>query len=281
MTALIDREILLNVGGIEIRSRPFEDPNAPLLKVGFQTEMTSKREPNKSEIKIYNLNESNRTRFQEKGIPVILVAGYRSATSNLFNGALDFGSNTHDGLDWITTLQSGDAGRNNYRTARVNISLNGPVDATEVARQAAAALGINVGNLEEKLASGSLRETFTQFSNGVSLSGKAEKEFSKVIKSLGYSWSIQGGQLQILGPKDFIGTTPQLISNGTGMIGSPQPGEKGFVNVRSLIQPNLLPGNRIQIESKTTNGFFRIENATFTGDTWGQDWYADLEVKPL
>ena len=47
------------------------------------------------------------------------------------------------------------------------------------------------------------------------------------------------------------------------------------------MQADLEPGNRLQIQTEEVNGIFRSEKATYTGDTWGGDWYVDVECKPL
>ena len=64
------------------------------------------------------------------------------------------------------------------------------------------------------------------------------------------------------------------------MVGSPQPGENGIVEVRALLIPQLSPGRVVALSSRETSGFYRVEKVTYQGDTRGQDWYADLELKP-
>ncbi len=140
-------------------------------------------------------------------------------------------------------------------------------------------MGVAIGNLID--VTSSLRKTFTEFSNGVVLSGKVEKELDKIAKSMGLKWSMQDKQLLFLGRTQFIGTLISKLSAGTGLIGSPEPGEDGIVRVQAILQPNLLPGTRIQVDSKEVTGVYRIEKTVFVGDTWGDDWSADLECKPL
>jgi len=281
MTSLFNREITLNVGGTLIRSR-FDEQNRvlPTLKVGFKIEKTLKREPNKAEITITNLKESNRTKIQEKDVPTILLAGYVGATHQIFAGNIEFGQNRLLGRDWISKLQTKDGGKA-FRTARINRSFKKPAKATDILRVVGESLGIDLGNLLEKVSSGSIRETLSEWGNGMVLSGKSEQQFDKIARSMGFTWSIQDGALLLLGPNETIGPKAVVLSSGTGMIGAPEPGEKGFVKVKSLIQPDIIPGRQIQVISKTVNGFFRIEKATYTGDTWGSDWSVDIEGKPV
>lgn len=283
MAELFRREVSLNVGGTLIRTRFGRDKEAaPILKLAFKVVRSLKKEPNAAEISVYNLTKANRVAFQEEDIETELEAGYIDNVSQIFKGKLDFAENKLAGRDWVTTLQTSDSGKS-FRSARINTSIKGPANIGDVLQAAGSALGINVGNLAEKVREGSIRGALSEFTNGIVLSGKAEQVFDKVVKSMGYSWSIQDGQLQILAPTEVVREDAVLLRPGTGMIGTPEPGEKGFVKARSLLQPDLVPGRKFKIESVNddVNGFFRAEKCTFVGDTWGNDWYVDVEGKPL
>ena len=151
----------------------------------------------------------------------------------------------------------------------------------DVLRVAADAMGLKPGNLKRAIRRGSVRGNLSEFTNGIVLSGKADRVLDRVAKSMGYFYFIQNGQLMLLAPGDFNGSTATVISKETGMVGSPEPGDDGFVNVRSLVQPDLLPAYRINLIAKQANGFYRIERADYSLDTWGDDWFADLECSPL
>jgi hypothetical protein len=285
MGRLFDREVVLNAGGLRIASRSVEGLAQPTLRVQFKVVKSLKRDPNTATVTITNLNGDNRAALQEKGIPTILEAGYVDNVSQIFAGVLQFGSSVKNGTDFLTTIQTGDGG-DKYKTARINTSLKGPVDIKSVLQTAGEALGLNLGNLREKISQGSLRPALQEMTEGVVLSGKAEQVFTRIAKQMGYSWSIQDGQIQLLAPNEVIATSDAVLltavdGRSTGLIGSPEPGEKGIVKARSLLQPDLLPGRKVQIQSREIDGFFRVEKAVFTGDTWGSDWYSDIEAKPL
>lgn len=284
------RDVVITVGTLRIASRLLDTTREQLgisteeitniLKAEFNITKTLKKEPNKCELSIYNLKKSSRIAFQARKQQVVVEAGYLDNTSQLFSGTLEYASSVHDGLDWITTLQASD-GTKQMKSARINTSIKGPAKVKDVLSTAAAAMGLNPGNLARTVAKGALRGNLTEFTNGIVLSGKAEKVLGGIAESMGYSFSVQDGQLIFLGKNDSLGTTVPVISPSTGMVGSPEPGEDGFINVRTMIQPNLLPGHRIRIESASVQGFYRIEQTDFSGDTWGQNWYADLECRPL
>ncbi len=284
MTRLFDREVVINAGGLRLASRSEDGIAQPILRVVFKVVRTLKKDPNSADITIYNLNKDHRAQLQEKGIATVVEAGYADNVSQIFGGVLEFGSSTQQGTDWLTTIQTGD-GSDKFKQERINLSMKGPVGVGDVLKKAGESLGLNLGNLREKISDGSLRTDLQEFANGKVLSGKAEKVFGDLVKSMGYGWSIQDGQIQILGPKEVIDDTAIRLAvedgNSTGLIGSPEPGEKGAVRAKALLQPDLVPGRKVQIQSREVDGFFRIEKVMFSGDTWGAAWYSDIEVKPI
>ena len=287
---LFNRDLVLNVGGLRIATRLQDETReklglgnsevSTLLKIVFKITKTLKKEPNRAEIAIFNLRADNRAALQEKKQPTTLEAGYVGNISQIFSGDLDFADNRKDGRTWVTVLQAGD-GSQKYKSSRINTSLKGPVSLKDALTTAAKAMGLDLGNLEEAANSGSFRGQLKEFTNGLVLSGKAEQALDKIAKSMGVKWSIQDGALLFLGPGEFVGGEATVLSPGTRLVGSPEPGEDGFVKARSLLQHELLPGHRVKIESAAVNGFFRIEKSVFAGDTAGGDWYTDVECKPL
>lgn len=288
MAQLFDRDLILTVGNTEIRMRePGTNEPRPTLRVQFEVVKTLRKTPNEAKVAIYNLALQTRQALQEKDVPCRIVCGYVQADEvttgihQIFLGSLDYSRSTLQGTDWITTLQSSDGGRE-FRTARINTSLRGPVKVTDALRQASEALGLSLGNLQEKIQQGGIRAAFNELQNGIVLSGKAEQQVDKLVRSLGYEWSSQDGELLLLGTNETIsGATARVLSAQTGLIGTPEPGEEGRVKARALILPDLGPGNRVKVESRQIDGFYKIDSTTYRGDTWGQDWYCDLELRPL
>lgn len=290
---LFHRDFSINIGGIRIASRLFDETRQELglaineitdvLRVSFRIVKTTKKEPNKADISIYNLKEDNRVQLQSKEQEVILEAGYIENTSVIFKGQLSHGENVYNANTWVTSLQSAD-GQKQMQRSRINLSLKGNVSPGDALKKLAGAMGLKPGNLKDAIAKGSLREGFKGFQNGLVMSGKTEQQLHKLARSMGLTFSVQDGQLMLVGPRQFLGDQAILLSSATGMLGSPQAGEDGYITVRSYLQPLLQPFYRVKVESRTVNGFFRIEKSTFVGDSWGAgsgSWYVDLECKPL
>ena len=281
---LFDREVVLDVDGVRITSRaPDSRPDdiAAILRVQFKITKTSKKEPNKADITIYNLSQDNRTFLASRKDPVAtLEAGYRDNVSQIFKGDMGFVGSTLDGVDWVTTIQTVD-GAKAFKGSRANVSFKGPTKIEDVLNVLASSLGVDPGNVKDKVRTGSIRQVISDFKNGFAATGKAEKILDRVVKTMGYSWSIQDNELRIQAPNEPLIDEAITLGPSTGLVGSPEVGEKGKVKARALLQPQLLPTAQVSFDSFAVSGPYLIERVDFVGDTWGNDWFADIECVPL
>lgn len=252
----------------------------PMLRCAFKVERTLKRAPNKVELTVYNLSPEHRKALQKQHLPVAIVAGYVNNVHQIFAGDLVYAKSVKTGPDWITTLQAGD-GSKRMKLGRINKSLKGPATLGDSLNAIADELGLGKGNLADVISSGSLRSAFSGYKQGVSFSGKADDALDRVLKPMGYDWSVQDGQLQILAPDKARATQAYVLTPTSGMIGSPEVGDDGSLKVRAFLIPQLTPGQPVKIQSRDFNSFFRIDKTTFIGDTTTNDWFADLELTPI
>lgn len=281
MAELSNRDFAINLGGTLIASRTEDGQTKPILRVVFKVEKSLAKDPNTAEVEIYNLKESTRGLLARKGISTTVDAGYADGDPHtIFRGKLDYGATSREGSDWVSTFESTDGGKE-VRESRINISYK-QIGFGAAIREVASAMGLGLGNVEEKIAGGNIRGALESFSKGLVLSGQTAPQFDKLVKSFGFEWSIQDEQIILIEPAAYLDPTRAILLNpDTGLIGSPQAGDKGSVEARSLMIPSLQPGRKVRIESSLVNGFFRVERSVFVGDTWGQDWYTDIEAKPL
>lgn len=279
MGELWNRSFALNLGGTRVASETVDGARNELLRVTFKIEASLAKAVNTAAISVYNLAETTRAKVAVKGIATTLEAGYSGQSSQIFGGKLEAGKSAREGVDWVTSFQSTDGGQQ-LRAARINLSFK-KVSATQAFERVAGTLGLGLGNAVEKMRQGNIRGALEQFENGIVLSGPSQRELDRLARTFGYGWSVQNGQLQLLGPTDAIEPGDAIVLNSdTGMIGSPESGEKGIVEVRSLLIPQLTPGRVVVLEARRLSGNYRVEKVTFQGDTRGKDWYADLELKP-
>lgn len=280
MSELSHRDFSINLGGTLIASRTEDGEDKPILRVVFRVEKSLGKDPNTAEVAIYNLKEATRGLLSQKAIQTIIEAGYAGAAHVIFRGKLDYGATAREGTDWISNFESTDGGKE-VRDSRINVSFKS-VGFQAAILEAANAMGLGLGNVEEKIRGGNIRGALSEFGAGLVMSGQAAPQFDKLVRSFGYEWSIQDEQIVLLEPAGVLDPGNAIVlSSATGLVGSPQAGDDGTIEARSLMIPSMQPGRKVRIDSEFVNGFFRVERSVFLGDTRGQEWYTDIEVKPL
>lgn len=273
---LFKRKVTVTVNGLQVSG----------LRVAFEIDKTLEKQPNTCDLQIYNLSQSSQKQIQGTGVSVIVEAGYSdTGTGIIFAGPSRTIDHEKHGPDVVSRIQCGD-GETVYQFSRFVQSFAAGVQIADVIRAAAKATTLNLGNLED-----ALKLPFTGgktvFSNGFTASGRAVQVLDTLLKSAGFTWSIQQGAIQVLQGGQPVNPQAVLLTPATGLVGSPQyvsPDKKGFpskLKVKSLLQHQFRCGHVVAVKTDTINGQFRIEKLKFTGDTAGQDWYADLEVLPI
>lgn len=280
MNRLLKREIALTIA----RPQSFfvQLPNAVVvrnLRVTFDIEKNLKQDPNTCEVKVYNLSEASRGELQVKPLHIRLDAGYDGKTERLFEGDLRFSQSKRQPTGWETTLQVGDGDRA-HRYARINKSFASGVNVRDAIGEVAKSMGLKVpASIAEA------RELAAQFTSGLSLRGPSQAELAKLLRPHGFSHSIQDGRLQILRGSQAREVEAIVISQDTGLIGSPEfgtPDDKGgppTLSLKTLLKPAVSPGGLIVVESQAISGTFRVERVTHSGDTHGPEWYTAVEAK--
>lgn len=93
----------------------------------------------------------------------------------------------------------------------------------------------------------------------------------------------------MLGPEETNGPNAVVLDSESGLIGSPEQAESSGERVKhTIIKAKALlngrgfaPGKAVSLQSREFNGFARVEKVTITGDTHGQEWECDMELKGL
>jgi hypothetical protein len=253
--------------------------NVTGLRVTFSVAKSLKPEPNKAEISVYNLSEASRAQLEQlQEVPVQLDAGYEAGSSTLFLGTLRTALTVRDGPDLVTSLGAGD-GEKQIRSARVSVSVRKQTSADVVLRDVARALGVGEGNLADATKTLKFSTVGQLFAQGTVLTGNAAREMTHLCRSLGLTWSIQDGKLQLLPLATALAGAAVLLSPSTGLVDSPSVDNAGVLSARMLMAPDVFPGRLLVLDSERLKGQYRIESTTHVGDTHGSDWYIDLEAR--
>jgi len=248
------------------------------LDCTFRVKKSLKPEPNTCELQIFNLAEETR-RVLETATKLVLrlEAGYVDALAQLFLGEIRSAHSFRDGPDIVTEISTGDSEEEMYK-ARISFTVGPKVPSDTALRAIARALGVgegNVGTVAAKLKA----KGKAIFGPGTVIHGNAAIELDSFCKSADLEWSVQDGNLQILDRGKALESLDVFLTPDSGLIGSPTIDSKGVVACTALIQPDLVPGRMIRIQSLGVNGRFRIQEVEYVGDTSGTDWYANIHAK--
>lgn len=251
----------------------------------FKVEKTVKPEPNTCEVSIYNLSAEQRAQIEElrpkkgvkTGVPILIEAGYQeTGTSQIFLGDLRTVYSKREPADWVTTLETGD-GEKASGTARINVSFGPKTLPATALRAIVKALGVGKGN-SEKAVQALQRQGKVLFPHGVTLSGSAAFHMTNFCKSADLEWSIQDGALQILDRGKTLAGTAIRLSSRSGLVESPSIDQKGVLTCKMLMTPDVRPGSLLVLDALTVKGNYRVQKASYSGDTHGDDWTIEVEA---
>jgi hypothetical protein len=289
MSRLFDRDYVLRVDALEITR----------LDIAFRVQRTLKAHPNKAEIRVWNLNQEHRgeldrqrDRLGKKQTPVHveLEVGYAGSRHLIYSGDLTIVYSEHDGPDIVTYITSGD-GSVAWKTSRVNFGVSAGTQVKDTLKKIAKSMTLGKGNLDEVLRTASLPNVGATFSEGTTVSGAAREEFSRLADAAGFEWSIQNGVIQVKEKGKPLTQSAIRLTPESGLIGSPtvetsppNPGktkkQEKAVKCRALMIPGMVPGRKVQLESESFDGTYEITEVMYQGDTAGQEWGADLKLRP-
>ena len=263
------------VVSVQVGTRLIED-----LRMTFKVKKKIKKSLNELDLRIYNLSEISRKELQTNNEYVLLLAGYPNNVEVIFSGDAMQITHYKDGSDWISHIEASD-GIRKKRSKRVSKSFGKGAKASDVAIELAKATDFGIGNAITELRKGNVRNALTEFAHGYVAVGNASEQFDKIVRTMGYDWSIQDDSIQVVSSQGVVGDEIVLLTPETGLIGSPEVGDEGYVRATSLIQQRLLPGKAVHLISEQFDGIYRIEEVEFDGDTHNNNWYANLEMSTV
>ncbi|HEY4292049.1 MAG TPA: hypothetical protein VGM71_03285 [Luteibacter sp.] len=237
--------------------------------MAWNIKKTSDPKPNPGKIRIWNLSRQHLNLLVSKQYNrARLFAGY-SELRQIFVGDIIRASAVRDNLDIIAELECGD-GDTAYRGANVSMSIAaGATDQQVFGELAKTMPGVATGS--------SGFATKRALPRGKILSGNTRDHLTALAANHQADWSIQDGQLVMLPAKQVLADEAVLLSESTGMIGSPEATDDGL-EVTSLINPDLRIGGLVKVDSIVTayNGVFKVTTIEYSGDLMGSDWFSKV-----
>jgi hypothetical protein len=284
MTVLFQRDYRITIGAAigNIRAGLRVEKH----RCAFRVEKTNKPEPNKCALQVWGLSREQRAQIEElrpkegsaRGVPVLIEAGYKeTGIGQIYLGDLAAVYSKREGAEWITTIESGDG-----QAAKLSAMTQsyGPQTSPDVALRAIVkALGVGEGNVAAMAAKLRTTGAATLFPKRSVFSGSAYEHMTQFAQSAGLEWSIQDGAIQLVDRGRVLAGFATILSPKSGLIDTPTVDPKGVLSCKMLIQPGVKVGSLLVLNSDAVRGNYKIERATWEGDTHGTPWYITVEGK--
>lgn len=250
------------------------DDEDSTINIAFDITKTPRRGANKGKIELYNLGSSALGLLQSDKPIIQLEAGYEGGQSGLiFSGDIARVTIDWRGPDRVASLEVGEA-ELAIREARFDVSYPPGTTSAEVLADVAAAMGVGVGNTQSL-------DTVRTYAAGWTHAGLVRAALDELADDVGRrSWTVQSGQLYVLGADDAIAETGPVIAPDSGLIGSPKPIKKG-IEFECLLRPEVAPKRAVRVESdvSTLRAWYMPQEVQYMGEYRGNDWKCKVKAR--
>lgn len=226
-----------------------------------------------------NYISTNTTLFEGRNRHIIFFCGYEGNVKQIFEGEILRAqpSGQPDTSLFIEAWTSTEVMGTNVAIERKNIKY------IDLVREAAKRCNLVCNILPNALKSSRLQTIIEDFSH----TGSEQNFLGRVIRDItGFNvvedqvlFCIGNGRLTVGGTDEINEGVPiREISAENGLIGIPEPYIAG-VNLRTLFDVSLFPGQTIRLKSKMMplyNGLYNIYGITYHGGLRENDFYCDL-----
>lgn len=230
------------------------------FEIDFDIEFSDEKEPNISEVILYNLSNSTITEIRDKKY-LILNAGYGFDLGNILTGNIADVKTHWNDLDKVTAIFVKDGPVN---VKNINKTYKKGIDSTFIINDLVGELGLSAGEIKPTKVI-----TYTQ---GKVVTGSPYQSLKQIVEDTESRLFIDKGKIYIRVRTTGTKTTVVLNSE-SGLIGSPmeiteEVEGKQVVkyNVRCLLNHEITTDTIIKIESKTINGMYKVEKGNHKGD---------------
>lgn len=240
------------------------------LRIVFDIDKNLNSSPNKSKIEVYNLSAQSRISFQTKGLVMQLFAGYKNLTGLIFYGDVaDNGMKVKRDQEMVvTSFECGD-GERAIMSGFFQKSYPAKTKYVTIIQDIVASFGLEYGTVI------GIENLVTQ--NGLTCHGPAKMYLDKILLNQGLQWSVQNNHIQIIPVEAHNGDEAVLLNQSSGLLGVPSKTTSGVTFI-SLLNPKIVPGSYVVIQSQTINGTFKVNRAHYEGDTHGDKWQVTCEA---
>lgn len=252
------------------------------IEVNIEHDIT--RNPNKAEVRIYNLSPENQLIVEQEGMLIEVFAGYKNVQDEyfglIFTGKTRRSSTVSQDAYTVTSIWAGD-GDDAFKYAKLRETFpagaNDPATISEALAAELEARGVIIGDIRIE---GPPDERATTIDRPVRL------ELDDLCRRYNCHWTITNNEFYLWPKEEPIETAPVIVLSAEyGLIGAPEPTENG-VRVKTLMIHELRPGFIFQLittpsqgKTRDIDGYYRIEHLNFAGSLMGNRWIADVNAR--
>lgn len=251
------------------------------------------KEPNKSQISVYNLSNDTVNYINKNirnNVAVALAVGYRdnSTLEVVFKGTVQWVSDTFNGVDRVTTLHCVDGGIN-LSLARSSKSYPKGTKIKTIITDLTTDLGATTGNVTV--------DSSETISSACSMSGSTSYYLAHLCDGIDHNFSMQDGAVFITPRSKMFSARSAYISADTGLIGTPQPFHNDIkptqtvnknskkakkptdgVKFKCEINGTVLPEKTVWLKSKVYDSAFKVVSVTHNIDYEGNLFETEIEA---
>ena len=230
---------------------------------------TNKKEPNTANISIDNLSENIRNRISSKEFNLVKlhVGWYGEELRTIFVGSIDKHDHIREAESATTTtvLECGD-GSIQYSESYSKKTLQKGMTDNQIVQEI-------IKDMPE-ITKGAMEFPKDRvLPRGKTLMGSSRDELTRIADRNGCDWSIQDGQLVFV-PKNKVlpDLYGYLLSQDSGMVGSPQKQGDGGLSVRTFLNTSIYVNSLVRVKSMINdyNGDYKVTDIEFKLSTVGK-----------
>ncbi len=249
--------------------------------MGFDIDKNTKIEPNKGEFTVFNLPDDIRAKLQLKDDSVVeLEVGYKLTSALVFKGNIQNSIHYIDGPDMVTKIEAAE-GHKAFRTSYVAKTYGAGTPFKTVVEDV-------VKTFEGFKVTPAITQTLANisksFPDGLTIDGKSARVLNDVLRGVGFEFSMQNNEIQILEKGVGASSAPAVkLDYTSGLIGIPQLGEKQgkpTLSFQSLVQPGLVPGRRVFVDWQGNGGReVVLQEVKIKGSNYDSEFYSICESR--
>lgn len=244
------------------------------LRIDFSVDRTkTSGEPASARITIYNLSDDSIGVIRARNAVIRLSAGFDEITGLIFTGTITRVAVDETSVDGKTEVEAED-GYARFSSVRVNRSW----EAT-TAREVAQVLARDAGYILELPPATDLPDI--EYPDGYTASGLWRTEFNEVIRSLGGEWAADGTLLQVVRRGEALQRRAVLISEATGMVGTPKETGSRNILVRTALNPAVKLKQIIRVDTAGRQIWAKVIKIKHQGTTWDGPFFTDIDARRI